>query len=130
MKRKLLCTFVPKSSLSLTIDYISSFCEIYKNRIFVYKDIDNYDNLILFYNVQEEENDKELKSTVIVHRKVQSDTFYTLNALNELVKLLNNGVADKNFQVDWDNYPSRLMTTDEQKNLKHTYLEFQKTLYI
>jgi hypothetical protein len=129
MKKKLLCTFSSKNSFKLTIDYVASFYQIYKNRIFIYSDQNNFDNLILFYNTENDEQ-KKLENTMTVHRKVQSDTFYTLDALNELVKLVNNGIADKNYQLDWENYPNRLLTTDKEKNLKQTYLEFQKTLYI
>lgn len=129
MKKKLLCTFSSKNSFKLTIDYVASFYQIYRNRIFIYSDQNNLDNLILFYNTENDEQ-KKLENTMTVHRKVQSDTFYTLDALNELVKLVNNGIADKNFQLDWENYPNMLLTTDKEKNLKQTYLEFQKTLYI
>jgi hypothetical protein len=129
MKKKLLCTFSSKNSFKLTIDYVASFYQIYRNRIFIYSDQNNFDNLILFYNTENDEQ-KKLENTMTVHRKVQSDTFYTLDALNELVKLVNNGIADKNYQLDWENYPNRLLTTDKEKNLKQTYLEFQKTLYI
>ena len=129
MKKKLLCTFSSKNSFKLTIDYVASFYQIYRNRIFIYSDQNNLDNLVLFYNTENDEQ-KKLENTMTVHRKVQSDTFYTLDALNELVKLVNNGIADKNFQLDWENYPNMLLTTDKEKNLKQTYLEFQKTLYI
>ena len=43
-------------------------------------------------------------NTILVHRKKQTNTLYTINALNELIKSLNKGVADKSFSVNWNDY--------------------------
>jgi len=40
----------------------------------------------------------------LVHRKKHTNTLYTINALNELIRSLNNGLLDKSYIVDWDNY--------------------------
>jgi hypothetical protein len=36
---------------------------------------------------------------------------YSLNALNEVIKRLNNGVVDKNFKVDWQHYKNCILLT-------------------
>ena len=43
-------------------------------------------------------------NTILVHRKKQTNTLYTINALNELIKSLNNGIIDKSFAVNWNDY--------------------------
>ncbi len=130
MKRKLICTFTPQKSINLTIDYIQSFYDIYRNRFFVYGNRDDYDSLFLFYNIEDSDISKKPKDTVIVHRKSDSDTFYTLDALNALVRLVNNGKEDKTFQIDWNNYPNNFITADKEGNLKFIFLEFRKIMYI
>ena len=49
----------------------------------------------------------------VTHRKKQTNTLYTINALNETIKICNNGVLDTTFQVDWENYRNCIMVTNE-----------------
>ena len=48
-------------------------------------------------------------NTILVHRKKQTNTLYTINALNELIKSLNNGVLDKKFPIEWENYQNCIL---------------------
>ena len=47
------------------------------------------------------------------HRKKQSNTLYTINALNEVIRELNGGVLDKRFPIPWDDYYNSLLLTNE-----------------
>jgi len=40
-----------------------------------------------------------VKNTISLHRKKITNTLYTINALNELIKTINNGVLDTKYQV-------------------------------
>jgi hypothetical protein len=53
----------------------------------------------------------------LVHRKKESNTLYTINALNELIKSLNGGVVDTRFQIDWQHYKNTILLT-QQNELK------------
>jgi hypothetical protein len=55
-----------------------------------------------------------LRDTILVHRKKQSNTLYTINSLNELVKELNGGKMDKNFTVDWDMFKNCIIVTNTE----------------
>jgi hypothetical protein len=66
---------------------------------------------------------------------------YTINALNSLIKSINNGVLDKNLQIDWDNYKDKLLiikkTSSDFENeevledgLVLINLDFKKSIYI
>ena len=61
---------------------------------------------MLTYNVDMNNSSSEsiIDNTILVHRKKQTNTLYTINALNELIKDLNNGVLDKRFPIEWNNY--------------------------
>ena len=48
-------------------------------------------------------------NTILVHRKKQTNTLYTINALNELIKSLNNGILDKKFLINWNDYQNCIL---------------------
>ena len=62
------------------------------------------DEYVLTYNVDQGNVSEIPDNTILVHRKKQTNTLYTINALNELIKSLNNGVIDKSFAVNWNDY--------------------------
>jgi hypothetical protein len=47
----------------------------------------------------------------LVHRKKESNTLYTINALNTLIKELNDGYLDPNYRVDWNDYRNCILLT-------------------
>ena len=65
------------------------------------------------YNIDASGRVEIFPETISLHRKKQTNTLYTINALNETIKLCNNGVLDTNFQVDWENYRNCIMVTNE-----------------
>ena len=141
MKTQLLCTFTVNDSLSLTIDYISTYFKISNNKLYLYCDRDNPQSLILVYNIENNLRDGLAKNTILINRKKQSNTLYTINALNSLIKSINNGVLDKNLQIDWDNYKDKLLiikkTSSDFENeevledgLVLINLDFKKSIYI
>ena len=66
---------------------------------------------MLTYNVDmgNTSMDSIVDNTILVHRKKQTNTLYTINALNELIKSLNNGVLDKKFPIEWNNYKNCIL---------------------
>jgi hypothetical protein len=46
-----------------------------------------------------------------VHRKKQSNTIYTINALNEVIKSKTGGMLDNEYMIDWDEYKNCILTT-------------------
>ena len=114
MNTQLLCTFTPKKSLNKTTDLIIDTYDIIFNKIFVLKDVDDDRELMCTYNIESAENPTILDNTISLHRKKQTNTLYTINALNELIKLVNNGVLDTTYQVDWDNYRNTMLVTNDE----------------
>ena len=51
-------------------------------------------------------------NTISLHRKKHSNTLYTINALNEVIANLNNGLVDSKFIVPWENFKNTLMVTN------------------
>ena len=105
MKTQLLCTFTINKSLRPTIDLIVDTYDVLFNKIFVLKSVDTSE-LMCTYNVDSSKPLTILDNTISLHRKKHTNTLYTINALNELIKSINNGVLDTSYQVDWDKYLS------------------------
>ena len=114
MNTQLLCTFTPKKTVNSTTDKIIDSYDIVFNKIFILRDNDNNRELMCTYNIESSENPTILDNTISLHRKKQTNTLYTINALNELIKTVNNGVLDTSFQVDWDNYRNCMLVTNDE----------------
>ena len=105
MNNRLYCTFISEEDINSTVDKIKGSYSVLFNKIFVLESLDG-EKIMLTYNVDMGNSSNEflVSNTILVHRKKQTNTLYTINALNELIKSLNNGVLDKSFSIDWNNY--------------------------
>ena len=114
MRTQLLCTFTRKSKLNEIVDIIVSCNDILYDKIYVFENKDDSSQLICTYNVEFIDNFEEnIIDTISLHRKKQSNTLYTINALNEVIREKNNGVLDKSYMVDWNEFSNTLLLTNE-----------------
>ena len=119
MQTQLLCTFTTKTELQNTLQLIRETYHIVYNYIYVLQNKGNLDELFVTYNIDTSvKPDRPLQDTILVHRKKQSNTLYTINALNELVKEENNGVLDKSFSIDWDKFKNSIIVTNVEGTKK------------
>ena len=54
----------------------------------------------------------KVEGTISLHRKKYSNTLYTINALNECIKNLNNGILNPKFMIPWENFKNMLLITN------------------
>ena len=114
MRTQLLCTFTRQARLTETIDVIVSCNDILFDKIYVFSNQEDTTQLMCTYNIEFTDNFEEnIENTISLHRKKQSNTLYTINALNEVIRSKNNGVLDKSFQVDWNEFQNTLILTAE-----------------
>lgn len=111
MKTQLLCTFAHKTDLNIVTDYIQTNYEIPEQRIFIFSNSDSMDNLYCTYNALS--TTRRGQNTISIHRKKETNTLYTVNALNEVIRSVNNGVLDKTYQLDWVKYRNSFILTDD-----------------
>ena len=129
LANKLFCTFTSKEDLESTIDNIKDQYTILFNKIFVLY-IESTNEYVCTYNVDSFNiSNTILPQTILLHRKKESNTLYTINALNDLIKELNEGVADPKFRVNWQDYRNCILltTSGELKRLDtkiHEILSF------
>lgn len=126
MKPQLLCTFAHKSDLNIVTDYIQSNYVIPEQRIFIFYNVNDSDMLYCTYNVSHTIN--RTSNTISIHRKKETNTLYTVNALNEVIRTVNNGVLDKTFQVDWLYYQNSFILTDNETGYRVIELLFFKKI--
>ena len=105
MNNRLYCTFTTVDAYEEVANTIQTSYVILFNKLFVLESLDG-EKIMLTYNVDMNNSsaDSMIDNTILVHRKKQTNTLYTINALNELIKSLNNGVLDKKFPIEWNNY--------------------------
>ena len=114
MKTQLLCTFTRQSSLDDVINIIIECNDILYDKIYVFSNLNDSSQLMCTYNVEFDDSYQDgIMDTISLHRKKQTNTLYTINALNEVIRSKNNGVLDKKFQVDWTEFQNSLILTNE-----------------
>ena len=114
MRTQLLCTFTRQARLTETIDVIVSCNDILFDKIYVFSNQEDTTQLMCTYNIEFTDNFEEnIENTISLHRKKQSNTLYTINALNEVIRSKNNGVLDKRFIVDWNEFRNTLLLTND-----------------
>ena len=110
MNNRLYCTFVEPNEIKEICNKIQSSYKVLFDKIFVLENLDG-DKIMLTYNVDLGNTNGEfaIGNTILVHHKKQTNTLYTINALNELIKSLNNGVLDKSYSINWDDYKNCIL---------------------
>ena len=114
MKTQLLATFTSKVYLDGIVDKIKSTYPIVFDKIYVLQDEDKPKELICTYNVDMSNavDYNAIENTISLHRKKHTNTLYTINALNEVIEDLNNGVVDSKYIVPWENFQNTLLVTN------------------
>ena len=114
LNNKLFCTFTDLDNLDGLLEEIKSKYTIIYNKLFVLE-IVGKDEFVITYNVDQGNVHTIHDNTILVHRKKESNTLYTINALNELIKKLNGGVVDSSYQVDWQHYKNCILLTQHNE---------------
>lgn len=110
MKYQLLCTFTHKKDLPVILDYIQKSYIIPENRIFVLSNKQNPSELFCTYNITGTTGSRT-QNTISIHRKTETNTLYTVNALNRLIYELT-GKVDSSYVLPWGQYQNTFLLTD------------------
>lgn len=111
MANKLFCTFSQKSQLDRRLSEITSQYNIMYGKIFVLVSPES-DEYLCTYNVDIEDRGKSiLPNTILMHRKKETNTLYTINSLNCLIRSLNQQVLDLNYKINWEDYKNSVLLT-------------------
>ena len=125
----LLCTFAHRKDLALIADYIEKTYTLPEQKIFVFNNEDEPNELYCTYNVSARDDFNKAQSTILIHRKKETNTLYTVNALNAIIRKANNGLLDKTFIIEWNLYQNSLLLTNGDA-LRRIKLELYKRIDI
>ena len=107
MNFKLLCTFTFKKNINTTIDDILYQFEGVQ-KLFIFSNKDNPKDCYVTFNIDLNLNDR-FEKYIIIHRKKETNTLYSVNALNAIIKNLNNGILDTSYVLNWYAYQNMLL---------------------
>ena len=126
--KRLFATFTTLEELDGLIESVKSTYTIQYNKIFVLQIVDS-DEYLITYNVDSGNVNTIPENTILLHRKKESNTLYTINALNELIKKLNGGAVDTKFRVDWNHYRNCVLLT-QHNSLKQLNTKIHKIIQL
>ena len=114
VNNKLFCTFTDLEGLEELISNITKAYSIMYNKMFVLY-VKSTDEYVITYNVEQGNVEAIPVNTILVHRKKETNTLYTINALNDLIKKLNGGVVDPSYRVNWQHYKNCILLTNHNE---------------
>lgn len=114
LNNKLFCTFTNLDGMESLISELRERYSIIYNKMFVLE-IVGKNEYVVTYNVEQGNVSDIPANTILVHRKKDSNTLYTINALNELIKKLNGGVVDTKFPIEWQHYRNCILLTNNNE---------------
>lgn len=102
---KLYATIVEEPYLDDKINVIKN---VYKNKIFVFSSLNNQ-NIITF----QAEKNIILQDIFVINRNKDTNTLFTINALNYLIKQVNAGVVDTSIRIQWEAYRNCILVVKD-----------------
>ena len=114
LNNKLFCTFTDKEGMDTLIGVLREKYTILYNKMFVLE-IVGKGEYVITYNVDFGNVGAFIDNTILVHRKKESNTLYTINALNELPQKFNGGVVDTKFPIEWTHYKNCILLTNSNE---------------
>jgi hypothetical protein len=120
MSVQLVCLFTTEQELDHIITMIEKTYDLVYKKIFVLS-IEDSDELICSFNINKATHIKRmLPGAMIVHRRKETNTLFTVNSLNVLVKQENDGILDTNYAIDWTKYSNQFLiaSNNELRQLK------------
>ena len=111
--RLLLCTFSKDVSYKEDIRNINELYIGKTIKFFIFKNVKLEKEIYITYNVEIFGVPKKYPATISIHRKKETNSLYTLNAMNKLIAEENDGIFDKSFNLDWELYRNCLILTND-----------------
>ena len=114
VNNRLFCTFTSLDEMDNLISNLTKMYDIMYNKMFVLH-VKSNNEYAITYNIDPGNIDSIPENTILVHRKKETNSLYTINALNELIKSLNGGVVDTKFTINWQHYRNCILLTQHSE---------------
>jgi len=112
----LLASFMKTDSdeaIQAEVEFIVNNIDVTNNLIFLLQNTDEPEKKIITYNALTTPGTpfNPRLFTMRMHRKKQTNTLYTINALNKAVALQHDGSTGKHLKLDWSEYENSVLLT-------------------
>ena len=99
------------------VQFIVDNLSLSNNYIFLLRNTEDLDKKILTYNAHVEKGQSFNPNlyTTRVHRKKQTNTLYTINALNLAIAEEHDGKTGRDLKLDWEKYRNCLLLSQGKK---------------
>jgi len=113
-----MCVHTNKLTLEDDIRIVINCYDIAYNGFFILQNKSQPMEMFITFNVVRDsyQAPSHLRAMPIQRNK-STNTLYTINALNEVIKLRNNGMLDARYRIDWNDYTSSILLYDKQIGL-------------
>lgn len=111
---KLCCTFLKKDEWEFGVSNLINKYPIDGRLMFVL-DFESNEEIIVTYSLDNNNLQNIPKQTILIHRNKSTNTLYTINSLNNLIKTLNNGEININYIVNWNDYLNSILLHNKSK---------------
>lgn len=102
------------------VQYIADHLNLTNNTIFLLVDKNSPEKKVLTYNAQITGSGSNPRLyTTRIHRKKQTNTLYTINALNAALELEHDGQSGKHLKLDWEKYSNSILLITGKKLRVH-----------
>jgi hypothetical protein len=120
----LLASFITTDSedaIEAEVHFIVNELSLTNNYIFLLQNKNTPEKKILTYNAITESGKKfnPRLHTMRIHRKKQTNTLYSINALNAAISEQHGGEVGKHLKLDWEEYSNSLLLTIGKKLQVH-----------
>jgi hypothetical protein len=121
-KNILLASFIFPERLEWFLGYLESKFSIPKDKVFIYKNLDDESKLIATFKFVIKDNKKVdfknlFPSAILIHKK--GDAIYTINALNRMIEdMYSNAVGNidyKSYEIDWTTFQNKMLLTNNNE---------------
>lgn len=116
-KTILLATFTEEKFLDNVVGKILQCFSIENDKIYVFEEEKNTIKKIVTYNAYANADGKvvfdHIQNTIRINRKKDSNTLYTINALNAIIEE-KTGRIDESYNIDWEEYHNMLILCDKK----------------
>ncbi len=119
-KNILLASFIFPERLEWFLGYLETKFNISKDKVFIYKNLDDESKLILTFKFVIKDNKKiDFKNlfpnAILIHKK--GDALYTINALNKIIEDTSDNIGNidyKSYKIDWDTFQNKMLLTNNE----------------
>ncbi len=114
IKKQFLCTFSNDKNYTKDVEDIIKNFDLIDKKIFIFSNTNVPNDIYITFNIEKSQVNlnKKHKNTISIHRKKETNTLYTLNAMNRLIEDENDGVFDKSFKLSWNLYQNSIILTN------------------